>query len=60
MGFEPVHEFFVELSTAFLIGLALLCEDDIVVLVRPQRETKAGFVFAEARGNETMRYADVF
>lgn len=60
MGFEPGFEFLVELLAAFLIGLALLCEDDIVVLVKPQREAKAGFVFTEARGNITVRYADVF
>ena len=54
MGFEPVHEFFVELLAAFLIGLALPGEDDIIVLVRPQREAKAGFVFAEANGQEAV------
>ena len=34
MGFEPVHEFFVELSTAFHIGLSLPVDDDIVAKPR--------------------------
>lgn len=50
MGFEPGFEFLVELLAALLIGLALLGEDDVVVLVMSHLTAEAGFFVTEAGG----------
>ena len=59
MGFEPVHEFFVELQTAFYIGLSLPVEDDIVVLVMPYFLAVAFPFVTEAGGEVTVRHAEI-
>lgn len=59
MGFEPVHEFFVELLAALLIGLALLGEDDVVVLVMSHLTDEAGFFVTEAGGEVAVRHAEI-
>ena len=59
MGFEPVHEFFVELPTAFHIGLSLPVDDDIVVLVMPYFLAVAFPFVTEAGGEVTVRHAEI-
>ena len=59
MGFEPGFEFLVEFLAALLIGLALLGEDDVVVLVMSHLTAEAGFFVTEAGGEVAVRHAEI-